>query len=107
MDLKCIVSGCKNAEPESIKALYELYSDRLMRLCMAYVKSEDEAYDLFHDAFLIIISKISQLKDHRKLEAWMGVIVKNLALQHLKRRKKFVLAEEEFDLVEDDNILTH
>lgn len=101
MDLKCIVSGCKNAEPESIKALYELYSDRLMRLCMGYVKSEDEAYDLFHDAFLIIISKISQLKDHRKLEAWMGVIVKNLALQHLKRRKKFVQAEEEFDLVED------
>lgn len=100
MDLKYIVSGCKNAEPESIKALYELYSDRLMRLCMAYVKSEDEAYDLFHDAFLIIISKISQLKDHRKLEAWMGVIVKNLALQHLKRRKKFVQAEE-FDLVED------
>lgn len=101
MDLKCIVSGCKNAEPESIKALYELYSDRLMRLCMAYVKSEDEAYDLFHDAFLIIISKISQLKDHRKLEAWMAVIVKNLALQHLKRRKKFVPAEERLDLGED------
>ena len=46
MDLKNIVEGCKSSEPESIKALYDLYSDVLMKQCMFYVKSENEAYDL-------------------------------------------------------------
>ena len=77
MDLKNIVEGCKSSEPESIKALYDLYSDVLMKQCMFYVKSENEAYDLFHDAFLIIISKIGQLRDPLKLEYWMISIVRN------------------------------
>ena len=83
MDLKGIVKGCKSSELESIKALYELYSDALMRQCMFYVKSEDEAYDLFHDAFLIIISKIGQLRDPLKIESWMTSIVRNLALRFI------------------------
>ena len=104
MDLKSIVEGCSNADSESIEALYTAYSDRLMKLCISYVKSEEEAYDLFHDAFLLIISKIDQLKDSRKLEAWMNSIVRNLALQHLRHKKKFVHGVEEMDL-EDVSIM--
>ena len=53
---------------------------------MFYVKSEDEAYDLFQDVFQIIISKIGQLRDPLKIESWMTSIVRNLALQYLKER---------------------
>lgn len=63
MDFKSIVDGCRRVEPESIEALYVGWSDRIMRLCASYVRSEDEAYDLFHDAFIIIISKIGQLRE--------------------------------------------
>ena len=50
MDLKGIVKGCKSSELESIKALYELYSDALMRQCMFYVKYQSKC------VLLIIIS---------------------------------------------------
>ena len=36
MDLKDIVRGCRSAEPESIKALYDLYSGKLMKQCLFY-----------------------------------------------------------------------
>lgn len=65
---------------------------------MSYVKSEEEAYDLFHDAFLLIISRIGQLKEPAKLESWMNTIVRNLALQYLKLRKKFDIRVEETDM---------
>ena len=101
MDLKNIVEGCKSSEPESIKALYDLYSDVLMKQCMFYVKSENEAYDLFHDAFLIIISKIGQLRDPLKLEYWMISIVRNLALQYLKDRKRNLPETEMADVIDE------
>ncbi len=101
MDLKNIVEGCKSSEPESIKALYDLYSDVLMKQCMFYVKSENEAYDLFHDAFLIIISKIGQLRDPMKLESWMISIVRNLALQYLKDRKRNLPETEMADVIDE------
>ena len=101
MDLKGIVKGCKSSELESIKALYELYSDALMRQCMFYVKSEDEAYDLFHDAFLIIISKIGQLRDPLRIESWMTSIVRNLALQYLKERKRQLPETDIADIIDE------
>ena len=101
MDLKNIVEGCKSSEPESIKALYDLYSDVLMKQCMFYVKSENEAYDLFHDAFLITISKIGQLRDPMKLESWMISIVRNLALQYLKDRKRNLPETEMADVIDE------
>ena len=88
-------------EPESIKALYDLYSDVLMKQCMFYVKSENEAYDLFHDAFLITISKIGQLRDPMKLESWMISIVRNLALQYLKDRKRNLPETEMADVIDE------
>ena len=76
-------------------------SDVLMKQCMFYVKSENEAYDLFHDAFLIIISKIGQLRDPLKLEYWMISIVRNLALQYLKDRKRNLPETEMADVIDE------
>ena len=102
MDLNKIVNGCKSAEPDCIKALYDLYSDMLMRQCLLYVKSKDAAYDLFHDAFLIIISKIGQLRDPMKLNAWMTSIVRNLAIQYLRDRNKYVSEKEMTEAADED-----
>ncbi|MBE6232490.1 MAG: sigma-70 family RNA polymerase sigma factor [Bacteroidales bacterium] len=102
MDLKDIVRGCRSAEPESIKALYDLYSGKLMKKCLFYVRSQDEAHDLFHDSFLIIISKIGQLKDPMRLEAWMNSIVRNLALQYLKERNKLVPETEIPEMADEE-----
>lgn len=101
MDLKGIVNGCRSSEPESIRALYDLYSDTLMKQCMFYVRSRNEAYDLFHDAFLIIISKIGQLRNPLKLESWMTSIVRNLALQHIKERKRHLPETEMADVIDE------
>ena len=102
MDLKDIVRGCRSAEPESIKALYDLYSAKLMKQCLFYVKSPEEAQDLFHDSFLIIISKIGQLKNPMRMEAWMSSIVRNLALQYLRERKRQVSETDTSEVVDEE-----
>lgn len=98
MDKRQLVNGCKRGDPASVEALYRGYSGKLMGICRHYVDSQDVAEDLLHDAFIVILSSISQLKNPDKLDAWMGVIVKNMAIDYLKESQHFTHPEEDIDI---------
>lgn len=98
MDKRQLVNGCKRGDPASVEALYRGYSGKLMGICRHYVDSQDVAEDLLHDAFIVILSSISQLKNPDKLDAWMGVIVKNMAIDYLKESQHFTHPQEDLNL---------
>ena len=98
MDKRQLVDGCKRGDPASAEALYRGYSGKLMGICRHYVDSQEVAEDLLHDAFVVILSSIGQLRNPEKLEAWMGVIVKNLAIDYLKESQHFTHPEEDIDI---------
>ncbi len=98
MDKRQLVDGCKRGDPASAEALYRGYSGKLMGICRHYVDSQEVAEDLLHDAFVVILSSIGQLRNPEKLEAWMSVIVKNLAIDFLKESQHFTHPEEDIDI---------
>ena len=98
MDKRQLVDGCKRGDPASVEALYRGYSGKLMGICRHYVDSQEVAEDLLHDAFIVILSSIGQLKNPDKLDAWMGVIVKNLAIDYLKESQHFTHPQEDLDM---------
>ena len=98
MDKRQLVDGCKRGDPASAEALYRGYSGKLMGICRHYVDSQEVAEDLLHDTFVVILSSIGQLRNPEKLEAWMGVIVKNLAIDYLKESQHFTHPEEDIDI---------
>lgn len=65
--------------------LYRTYSGRLYGVCLHYVHDHDLANDLLHDSFIVIFSSLDQLRDSTKLEPWMRSIVRNIALNHIRR----------------------
>lgn len=98
MNRRQIVDGCKRGDPASVEALYNACSAKLMGICRHYVSSQDVAEDLFHDAFLVILSSIGSLRNPDKLDAWMGVIVKNIALDYLKDSKHFTHPDTDMEM---------
>ena len=98
MDKRQLVDGCKRGDPASAEALYRGYSGKLMGICRHYVDSQEVAEDLLHDAFVVILSSIGRLRNPEKLEVWMGVIVKNLAIDYLKECQHFTHPEEDIDI---------
>jgi RNA polymerase sigma-70 factor (ECF subfamily) len=70
MDKRQLVDGCKRGDSASVEALYRSYSGKLMGICRHYVDSQEVAEDLLHDAFIVILSSIGQLKNPDKLDAW-------------------------------------
>lgn len=83
MDMSNIIEACKSGDKQAIGLLYTTYYQKLLGICKLYVKDKDLAEDLFHDAFIIIISSLPKLKDNAKFEAWMTKIVRNYALKSI------------------------
>ena len=98
MDKRQLVDGCKRGDSASVETLYRSYSGKLMGICRHYVDSQEVAEDLLHDAFIVILSSIGQLKNPDKLDAWMGVIVKNMAVDYLKESRHFTHPQEDLDM---------
>lgn len=85
-----IITGCKKGDSRAREALYDRYSARVLALCRRYIDSPETARDLMHDSFLVIFSEIKTLRDSARLEAWMFTIVKHLAIDYYRRKKKEV-----------------
>ena len=98
MNKRQLVDGCKRGDPASVEALYRGYSGKLMGICRHYVDSQEVAEDLLHDAFIVILSSIGKLKNPDKLDAWMGVIVKNMAIDYLKESQHLLHPQEDLDM---------
>jgi RNA polymerase sigma-70 factor (ECF subfamily) len=87
-DLQHIVERCRQGDREAFGQLYTACREPLHALCLHYVADATVADDLLHDAFVIIISRIGELKEPNKAEAWMRTVTRNLALHYLRMQKQ-------------------
>lgn len=88
MEAHELISRCKAGEREALHLLYEQYRPRLLSICRQYTKGDDVAEDLLHDAFVVILTSLDQLRDADKLESWMTTIVRNVGYHYRKHLEK-------------------
>lgn len=82
MDAHTLINRCKAGEREALHLLYEQNRPRLLNICRQYTKADDVAEDLLHDAFVITLTSLNQLRDEDKLESWMTTIVRNVGYHY-------------------------
>jgi len=82
-----IVKGCLRGESNAQKALFELYSGRMMSLCRRYAKSTEEAEDIFQEGFIKVYEKLNQFSGTGSLGGWIRMVIVNTALIHIRRNK--------------------
>ena len=90
MDLQQIAERCQQGDREAFALLYTAMREPLRTLCLSFVKNEAVADDLLHDAFLLIFSKIGELKDTSCTEAWMKTVMRRVALLYLRKQHQQV-----------------
>jgi RNA polymerase sigma-70 factor (ECF subfamily) len=78
---------CKQGNNLARKELYELYSGRMLGICLRYTGNKDVAQDLLHDGFLKIYASFDKFtwRGEGSLRAWMERVMVNTALQHLRK----------------------
>lgn len=102
-NLEHIIAKCKNQDPEAQKQLYDIYKDNLFSICIRYLKSQQDAEDVFIDAFYKILTKIEMFKGDGSFEGWMRRIMVNESLMFLRKRTNLQMTVELADKDVPDN----
>ncbi len=68
--------------------------DRLYRMALAWCGDSSVADDLVQEALMIALQRIGQLREQKRLNAWMYTILSNCWKQHLRRMRPTIDIDE-------------
>lgn len=91
MNEKQLIEGCKKGNRLAQKELYEMFSRKMMGVCLRYSSDRETARDLLQDGFVKIFTNMDSYSGTGSFEGWMRKIFVNCALEYL--RKSDVLRE--------------
>lgn len=75
-------------EPEAMAQLYEQTRSAVYGFALSVLKDPHDAEDVLHDAYLHIWNAAGSYRARGRPMSWMLTIVRNLALDHLRRQKR-------------------
>lgn len=84
-----LIDQCKKGKRASQRALYEMYCQKMMVVCMRYAKSIGEAEDILQEGFIKVFQHIKNFRSEATLSTWITRIMINTALN--ANRKKLYL----------------
>jgi RNA polymerase sigma-70 factor (ECF subfamily) len=83
----------KKGDPDAVSELIGRYQHRLYRFLVRMVRDPATAEDLFQQTWIRLMEKIGGYDARRNFEAWLFAIARNLAIDHLRRRRPSSLDE--------------
>ncbi|MEO5571407.1 MAG: RNA polymerase sigma factor [Bacteroidia bacterium] len=86
---KDLVEQCVRHNSNAQTVLYNKYLQKMMAICLRYLKSEEDASEVLNNAFLKVFSKIKQYKSEGSLEGWIKRIVINSSLDFIRSNKEY------------------
>lgn len=82
MDHALLVKKCQKNDRKAQQELYSLFKGRMMGICLRYARRQEDAEDIFQEAFIKVFKNISNLRESEKLEGWVRRIIINTAINH-------------------------
>lgn len=108
LETKNLIRRCLAGESSAQGALYAAYKVPLFRVCLRYANDRAEAEDMLQDGFIKIFQDLKNYRGTGAFGGWMRKVVVNIALQHIRKRKKLFPSIDLQDVQEkfqtDENI---
>ncbi|HEY5499314.1 MAG TPA: sigma-70 family RNA polymerase sigma factor [Bacteroidales bacterium] len=83
---KQLIDNCLLGDRNAQRKIYELYSNKMMGVCMRYCRDKETAKDLLHDGFLKVYTHLDGFEGKGSFEGWMRRIMVNTALEFLRKK---------------------
>lgn len=68
--------------------IYELYWQKIFRLCMGYVNDPELAQDLAQETFIIVWQQLPKFRNESSVGTWIFRIASNNCLRQIEKEKK-------------------
>lgn len=100
VDNAALIRAAQQGDQLAFEELVRLYDHSVLRLALNLVRSEEDARDIYQEAFLKIYRSLGSFRFECSFYTWVYRIVTNICLDHL--RKKAVRKEEPPVTTRDD-----
>ncbi|MEO8660432.1 MAG: RNA polymerase sigma factor [Bryobacteraceae bacterium] len=97
MDETALIRAAQAGDHDAFEQLVRSYDQSVLRLAMNLLRSSEDAYDVYQEAFLRVYRNLGQFRFDCSFHTWLYRIVTNLCLDHLRKRK---VRREESTVVE-------
>ena len=81
--------------------LYELYWEKIFRLCMGFVNDYATAQDLAQETFIIVWEKQDTFRNEANIGTWIFRIASNNCLRQIEKQKRIIKTDLLPNLVEE------
>lgn len=87
MDETALIRAAQNGDEAAFEQLVHAYDQGVLRLALNLLRSTQDAYDVYQEAFLRVYRNLAAFRFDCSFQTWLYRIVTNLCLDHLRKRK--------------------
>lgn len=98
-----LVARLRTGDMAALETVYDRYGAALNTFAYSMLHSRERADDATHDAFLIAVARIGQLRDPSRLRPWLYAIVRSECLRSLRGTKRETPFQDWHDEGTDDD----
>lgn len=83
-----LIERCRDRDADAFRILVERYKKQAYGFAFSYLKNVDDSYSVSQEAFVRAWNGISAFRDGGVFRPWLFSIVKRLALNHIRKKKR-------------------
>jgi RNA polymerase sigma-70 factor (ECF subfamily) len=95
-----LIRAAQNGDQDAFEQLVRAYDRSVLRLALNLLRSTEDAYDVYQEAFLRVFKNLHLFRFDCSFHTWLYRIVTNLCLDHLRKRK---VRREESGVIETED----
>lgn len=88
-----MIERAKRNDQSAVTALYRCTYHSTYYTVKALIKDEDTAEDIIQDSYIKIFRNLYRLKKPENCKAWIQMVARNTAIDHLRRRKPILFSD--------------
>jgi len=92
---KRIIDAAIAGDSVAFEQIYKATFPRAHSIAISIVKDDFEAYDIVQEAYIIMLQKLHTLEDPNALTAWFSRIVRNTAIDFVRKNRPALFADLE------------
>src|SRR5437868_10311985 len=97
LDEASLIRAVQSGDQDAFEQLVRAYDHSVLRLAVNLLRSQEDAQDVYQEAFLRVYKNIHAFRFDCSFHTWLYRIVTNICLDHLRKKK---VRKEESTVVE-------
>src|SRR5438477_13112818 len=87
LDETSLIKAVQSGDQDAFEHLVRAYDHSVLRLAVNLLRSQEDAQDVYQEAFLRVYKNIHSFRFDCSFHTWLYRIVTNICLDHLRKRK--------------------